>query len=165
MRKLSLLTAIVLLSAAWVAAQTTSQGGGSQTAPQGGSYGSSQTSSNAPGTSIEGCLSGSGGNYTLTDSSGKTYQLQGDTSKLSAEVGHQVRIRGSASGAAAGATSPYGGTASSSTSGAGGTPPSSTTAPSGAAAGPSGSATSAILFDVKNVRKVSDTCTPSSMSK
>src|SRR6185503_18835522 len=52
-----------------------------------------QTSS-ASGNSIEGCLSGSAGNWTLTDQSGKTYQLSGDTSKLSDHVGHQIRVTG-----------------------------------------------------------------------
>ena len=52
-----------------------------------------QTSSDS-GTSIEGCLNGSAGNWTLTDQSGKTWQLAGDTSKLSDHVGHQVRLTG-----------------------------------------------------------------------
>jgi len=48
-------------------------------------------------TSVEGCLQGSNGNFTLTDNSGTTYQLQGDTSKLSKHVGHDVQITGSTS--------------------------------------------------------------------
>jgi hypothetical protein len=48
-------------------------------------------------TSVEGCLQGSDGNFTLTDNSGTTYQLQGDTSKLSKHVGHDVQITGSTS--------------------------------------------------------------------
>jgi len=48
---------------------------------------------------VEGCLQGSDGNFTLTDSSGTTYQLAGDTSKLTEHVGHEVRIKGSTSGA------------------------------------------------------------------
>jgi hypothetical protein len=44
--------------------------------------------------SIQGCLSGSDGNYTLTDHQGTAYQLSGDTSKLSAHVGHEVKITG-----------------------------------------------------------------------
>src|SRR5712672_2776143 len=54
---------------------------------------STQTSTDSAN-SIEGCLSGSAGNWTLTDQSGKTWQLAGDTSKLSEHVGHQVRIVG-----------------------------------------------------------------------
>ena len=72
MRKLCLLTAVLLLVSAWVVAQDSSQAAGAE---------ASQTSSNAgETTTIEGCLSGSAGNYTLTDNSGKTYQLQGDSS-------------------------------------------------------------------------------------
>src|SRR5438046_1404718 len=47
---------------------------------------------------VEGCLQGSDGNFTLSDSSGTTYQLQGDTAKLSEHVGHEVQITGSTSG-------------------------------------------------------------------
>jgi uncharacterized protein DUF5818 len=61
---------------------------------------------------VEGCLQGSDGNFTLTDSSGTTYQLAGDTSKLTEHVGHEVRIKGSTSGAGssgAGASASAGG--------------------------------------------------------
>src|SRR5213595_3949199 len=72
--------------------------------------GSSQKGASASGqTTIEGCLQGSDGNYTLTDKSGTTYQLQGDTSKLSAHVGHEVQITGSTTSASS-ATSPTTGT-------------------------------------------------------
>ncbi len=55
-------------------------------------------------TSVEGCLQNSNGNYTLTDDSGNTYQLQGDTAKFSEHVGHEVRITGTTSGATAGSS-------------------------------------------------------------
>src|SRR5438132_13289591 len=71
--------------------------------------GSSQKGASASGqTTVEGCLQGSDGNYTLTDKSGTTYQLQGDTSKLSAHVGHEVQITGSTTSASS-ATSPTAG--------------------------------------------------------
>ena len=57
----------------------------------------------------EGCLSGSDGNYTLTDKNGNSFQLTGDTAKLSEHVGHEVKVTGTASSAS---TSPSGGTAS-----------------------------------------------------
>jgi hypothetical protein len=61
---------------------------------------------------IEGCLQASGDNYTLTDkTSGKTYKLQGDTSKLSAHTGHHVRLfgtTGSSSSSSSGMTSSAG---------------------------------------------------------
>ncbi|HEU5402948.1 MAG TPA: DUF5818 domain-containing protein [Terriglobales bacterium] len=46
---------------------------------------------------VQGCLSHSGNGYTLTDKSGTTYHLTGDTSKLTEHVGHEVEIRGTAS--------------------------------------------------------------------
>jgi hypothetical protein len=136
MRKLFLLSAFVLLLSAWVVAQAT--------APMGGS---SQSSSNANETSITGCLSGSGGSYTLTDASGKTYQLQGDTSKLSDEVGHQVRVKGSE--------------ASASAAGSPGTSPSSGSSASSSSAGSS----AGVQFNVSSVKKISDSCSTSPTSK
>jgi len=92
MTKILLLALTFLISAALLQAQDASQAG------------SSQTGTAAPGqTTVQGCLQSSDGNYTLTDKSGRTYQLQGDTSKLSAHVGHEVQITGSTS--AMGATS------------------------------------------------------------
>lgn len=88
-------------------------------------------------TSVEGCLAGSNGSFTLTDNSGMTYQLTGDTSKLAEHVGHEVKIKGATSGSGAGM------------SGAG-------SASAGASAGASGSAASSL--DVKSVKMVSKTC-------
>src|SRR6266571_3560620 len=74
----------LLASAAWLQAQSQY--------PQ---TGSSQKGATASGqTTVEGCLQGSDGNYTLTDNSGTMYQLKGDTSKLSAHVGHEIPITG-----------------------------------------------------------------------
>jgi len=85
--------------------------------------------------SIEGCLSGSAGSYTLTDQSGKAWTLAGNTSKLTEHVGHQVHIIGS---------SPYNSAASSSAS-------------SGSSdAGSSSGAGS--IFSVKKVKMISGTC-------
>src|SRR6478735_7114592 len=127
MRKTFLITAILLLSAAWAVAQTspstpqsTTPDTSSQqpttpstspsqqpatpdtssTTTQTTTTQTTQTSSNSS-TSIEGCLSGSAGNFTLTDQSGKTWQLAGDTSKLSDHVGHQVRLMGTDTSASA----------------------------------------------------------------
>jgi hypothetical protein len=78
-----LVLSIVLLSACWVVAQDSTQT-------------STQTGSNAAGseTTVQGCLSGSNGTYMLTDKNGTAYQLTGETAKLSAHVGHEVRITG-----------------------------------------------------------------------
>ena len=46
---------------------------------------------------FKGCLQVSTGIFTLTDDSGMTYQIQGDTSKLREHLGHEVQITGTAS--------------------------------------------------------------------
>jgi len=56
--------------------------------------------------SIEGCIGGAAGAFTLTDAMGKTYQLAGDTSKLADHVGHSVQVTGSAESGAASAGAP-----------------------------------------------------------
>jgi Protein of unknown function (DUF5818) len=126
MRKLSMVAAMLLLSSAWVLAQSgtapsdqnpsssspsqtspsqtsPSQTSPSQTSPSSTQSDQSQTS--AGGQTVEGCVSGSAGSYTLTDASGTTYQLSGDTSKLADHVGHQVRVTGDSGAGAAGASS------------------------------------------------------------
>lgn len=159
MRKLSFLAAILLLSSAWVLAQSgtapssdqnpsstsPSQTSPSQTSPSQTSPSQTSPSSQQPdtaqkpdtsqtaagGQSVEGCVSGSAGNYTLTDASGKTYQLAGDTSKLADHVGHQVRVTGdTGDGGASGAAS------------------------SGAAGGAAGGST----ITVKKVKMISSSC-------
>src|SRR4029077_17994767 len=142
MRKTYLIAAILLLSSVWALAQTTPSS--QQPATPGASAPSSTSPSQQPSspsqqpstpdnsstatqtsqtstdssTAIEGCLSGSAGNFTLTDQSGKAWQLAGDTSKLSDHVGHQVRIMGDG-GSAAGASPSSGAGSSAASSGAG----------------------------------------------
>ena len=86
--KQTLLLSLVLC-AAWLMAQQSSTSG------------NSQSSSTGNETTIQGCLSGSGGNFTLTDDSGNAYQLKGDTSTLSKHVGHEVQITGATAESAA----------------------------------------------------------------
>jgi uncharacterized protein DUF5818 len=90
MSKVLMLALALLVSTAWLVAQDQSPQTGSQ---QSGAAPSGQTT-------VKGCLQGSSGSYTLTADSGTTYQLQGDTSKLSEHVGHEVQITGSPSAAA-----------------------------------------------------------------
>jgi hypothetical protein len=86
-----MLALALLCSAAWLQAQD------SQNPPSG----SSKTDASSNHVSVEGCLQGSNGSFTITDSAGTTYQLQGDTSKLSKHVGHEVQIMGSTSAGSA----------------------------------------------------------------
>ena len=88
MSKMLVLALTLLCSAAWLQAQDQN----SQNPPDSSAPAASQTS-------VKGCLQGSDGNFTLTSDSGTTYSLQGDTSKLSDHVGHEVRITGTTANA------------------------------------------------------------------
>jgi hypothetical protein len=98
MTRALMLAAVLLLSAAWLQAQQDTQSD-----PHQGSAGQMSSGSE---TTVEGCLQGSSGSFTLTDKSGTTYQLAGDTSKLTEHVGHEVQIKGmtSASNSSAGSS-------------------------------------------------------------
>jgi hypothetical protein len=102
MRKPLLLSLLLLLSAMWLQAQASS---------------SSQTAGDTGGTTVQGCLSGASGNYTLTADNGTTYTLAGNTTELKDHVGHEVQITGKTSspGLASGSSA-----SSASTSSAGG---------------------------------------------
>jgi hypothetical protein len=101
MSRMLMLVLTLLCSTAWLAAQQDQYPQNPQNPPSA----SSQTGPSSGQNSVEGCLQGSNGNFTLTDNSGTIYQLQGDTSKLSKHVGHQVRITGSTSGAGSASSS------------------------------------------------------------
>jgi len=113
MQRAFLFALILLVSAAWVNAQSDRTGSSpsgnnssGQTSSEQSGYGqtSSRTGQTSDQTKIEGCLQGSEGRYTLNHKTGTTYQLVGDTSKLSKHVGHEVEITGSTSGSAPGST-------------------------------------------------------------
>jgi len=87
----------MLLGLTWAIAQDTTGATPSRAAGQ----------SASGQTTVEGCLSGSNGNFTLTDKHGTTYQLTGDAATLSEHVGHEVKVTGTSSsgtGAAGGAS-------------------------------------------------------------
>src|SRR5215472_11859580 len=87
MKKPLLWTAVLALATAWALAQ----GAASQKPDQ------SQQPDQSPaktGHSVEGCLSGAADEFVLTDATGKTYLLTGDTSGLKDNVGHKVRLQG-----------------------------------------------------------------------
>jgi Protein of unknown function (DUF5818) len=96
-----LLLSILLLSACWIVAQ--------ESTPTAGQTGSTTSGDN---TTVQGCLSGSNGNYMLTDKNGMTYELKGDTAKLSEHIGHEIRVTGTKESAAAGAMGSQSGKAS-----------------------------------------------------
>src|SRR5260370_27557641 len=113
MKKLFFATAILLLSSAWVLAQSSSMppaaDDGSQY-PNSSSQSAQQPDKSQKSTSdkglqtIEGCLSGDANVFKLTDANYKTYELVGDTSWLEENVGHRVRLWGSLGSTGGGAT-------------------------------------------------------------
>jgi hypothetical protein len=127
MTKTLLLALCFLASVAWLQAQSQYP----QTGP-------SQTGATSSGqTAVKGCLQGSDGNYTLTTKSGTVYLLQGDTSKLSEHVGHEVQITGTSTTTASNAPNPTSGT-------------------------PAGATQQQSALNVESVKHISKTCTSAS---
>ena len=116
MKKLLIFTVFMLATLAWAAAQQPGAGqagapgtmpgagqsqrplppGADQTTPPTGMPGGTQDQAPAPIT--EGCLGGTAPNFTITDSAGKTYNLNvppgADTTKLTPHVGESVQVQG-----------------------------------------------------------------------
>ena len=86
MIKVLMLASVLLLSTAWLQAQNP---------PPAGNPSDHPTSAHA--STVQGCLQGSAGNFTVTDNSGTTYVIQGDTSTIGEHVGHEVKITGTTS--------------------------------------------------------------------
>ena len=148
MRRAILTTCMLLLCGLWAVAQESNPQSSQPTT-------SSQATSTGNATTIQGCLSGSSGNYTLTDKSGTAYQLTGKTEKLSSHVGHEISVTGTPSQSSTASAS--GGAAN----------PSSAASPSAAspsAASPSASASTGQTFEVKSFKHVATTCSSSSGS-
>src|SRR5215469_11447196 len=134
MRKTFLTACMLLLCGLWAVAQQQSDPSQSSQPTS-----SSQATSSASGTTIQGCLSGSSGNYTLADkSSGNSYQLTGNTAKLSSHVGHEIQITGTAA------------------------QPSAASSSGATAAAPSGGAAGQQTFEVKSFKHIAATCGSSS---
>jgi hypothetical protein len=174
MSKTILLTITFLACTAWMAAQGTPSSSGSsgssssagQSSGQAGSQSGAQTtgqsgsengqtagapaSSGRGNTTLRGCLSSSGGGYTLTDASGTQYQLSGDTSKLSQHVNNEVEVKGSTSG-----SSGYG------NGSAGASASTGSTAGSQSATGSAGTGSAGQMFTVSKVKKISGSCNTS----
>lgn len=161
MKNAVLLGATLLLCGALAIAQDTPQSGSStsetpSTAP---SSNEANTPSNNNNT-IQGCLTGSSGNYMLTDATGMVYQLTGDESQLSVNVNKQVEVTGTASagGAAAESHTPPDANASGNSAEAQGTTGNAGAA--GSASASAGAGASKILA-VTSITKVADSCSPS----
>ena len=132
MKRLIVLVFMLLACGLWAYAQGSYPSQSSQSGQS-----STQSQANSNQTSVRGCLSGSSGSYTLAADSGTTYQLSGDTSKLTKHVGHEVEITGTTSTSSA--SSGTGSTASNSSAGS-----------------------SQPTLDVSSVKHISETCKSSS---
>lgn len=130
MRHVLLFVSVLLLGLSWAVAQNTAGQDSSSSSSAGQS---SQTSAGGE-TTVQGCLSGSSGSYTLTDKNGTPYQLTGDTAKLSEHVGHEVKVTGTSNSSASSASN------------------------SGAAAPGTSSSASQQSLQVTSVKHVSKTC-------
>lgn len=91
MSKLLPITSILLLTVAFALAKSSSTTS-SQVSPA--------AQANAKERTVRGCLSGTNSNYTLTDSSGRVWQLEGSADQLKSEIGHTVAITGRGTNAA-----------------------------------------------------------------
>src|SRR5215831_2262162 len=94
MHKTLMLLLVLLASAAWVQAQAYPQSEPTQS-----------TAAAAGHMTVQGCLSGSEGAYTLTADNGTTYQLTGNTAELKDHLSHEVQITGKTSSSNAASSS------------------------------------------------------------
>jgi hypothetical protein len=124
-----LFVSLLLLAASWATAQNAP----AQTDRQ--AYNQSATDTGSQVT-VQGCLSGSDGKYMLTDDQGKMYNLGGDTSKLAAHVGHEIKITGTES----------------------------TETPSGASSGAMSNQSNQPTLEVASMKHISKTCKNGAMS-
>ena len=148
MRRVLLMASIMLLGLSWAVAQSSStpssypdgaqQGAGQDSTATAASSGRQSHTGAGGQMTVEGCLSGSDGNFTLMAKDGTSYQLTGDTATLSEHVGHEVKVTGMSSSGGSG---------------------SSASANGGASAGGSGQ-----TLQVSSVKHVSKTCKSGGMS-
>jgi len=109
------------------------------------------------GNSVEGCLGGSAGKFTIIDKAGTTYDLQlpasADSSKLNSHIGQEIRVSGTMSNSK-----------DSSAAGASGAAGSASTTASGQSATGSSASGSHPSIAVTKIDKVADTCSTNSTS-
>ena len=86
-----MLIATLFLSVSWATAQSNAN---PATPTESNEAQTQSGAAAAHAMTVEGCLAGSDGNYTLTDAQGVNYELTGDTSKLAEHIGHEVKVTG-----------------------------------------------------------------------
>ena len=103
MKNMLLITSSLFLAVALAGAQDTL---GSQAKPgaQDSTSQAASPSSTAQNTVLRGCLSGSTGNFTLTDQNGMQYKLMGNDAALQTKVGHEIEVTGTENQSASGSS-------------------------------------------------------------
>jgi hypothetical protein len=161
MRKAMLLSAAITLCAGLALAQDTpSNGAATSTTTQ-----TTTTDQNAGNNNIQGCLTGTTGNYMLTDAAGVSYRVQGDESQLSSNVNKQVEVMGTVGSSASASASNNPDTNAPNSSSASGQPnqggnPDASGA-GGASTGTSATATASKTLNATSVKAVGDSCSSS----
>jgi hypothetical protein len=172
MKKFFLMGAVLMLGTALTFAQdtnsTASQSGASASTQSTPTDSSSQTGTttttqqttttteqSSTGNAIQGCLSGSTGNWMLRTNTGETYKLTGSDSQLSDNANKQVEVMGTpGSTATASASNNPDNSASAGTANG--------TAEAGSA---HATASTAKTLEVSSVRKIADTCSTANGSQ
>lgn len=115
MKRISFLLPATILAAALAFAQDTPTGSNVQSSTP--SHSTTAAPNDQTGNTMRGCLGGSTGNYTFTDSNtGTVYNLTGSTDDLSSKVGHEVEITGQPASSASTSDSPNNNSGANSTS-------------------------------------------------
>ncbi len=97
MKKGVLLLSPLLLAATMATAQAAPPSSHFAAAPGNASSATAGQAASARSSSLRGCLSGSKGNYILTDHQGQQHRVVGDNHGLRDEVDHEVYLTGSGS--------------------------------------------------------------------
>lgn len=156
MRKTMLLTAAILVCAALAIAQDTPSAG--QAGSQSSTTTTQTTTTQTPsGNAIEGCLTGTSGNYMLTDATGVAYKLQGDESQFADNVNKQVEVMGTV-GSSASASAGNNPDNSSQAEANQGEANANAGGATGTATGAAATANASKTLEVSSVKKIAETC-------
>ncbi len=158
MKRIAFLIPATILAAALAFAQDTPSGSNAQNSTP-----SQSTNTPSNGQTMRGCLGGSTGSYTLTDShTGTVYTLTGSTDNLSSKVGHEVEVTGqlAATVSSSASSTNNSGNNNSDTTNNSGTNSASGSSSSGSSTSTTNSSGSAVsnTIQVSNVTDVADHC-------
>jgi hypothetical protein len=150
MRKVFVIAAALLFGASAALAQDSNSNSNSAATS------SQASSSSASSATVQGCLMGSNGSYTLTDATGVIYQLQGDDAKLSSNANSEVEVMGTVGAtASASASNPPGSTPAGSDTNGTANPASENSGASGTGAS---NQNAAKTLTMNSIHKVADSC-------